>query len=48
MSNDFVESPGQIMGCQVVLNGTMGRGRSDGPREPQVVQRIQQFARAGL
>jgi hypothetical protein len=43
-----MEPPHKIMGCQVTLHGTMSRGRSDGPRKPQIIQCIQQFDRAGL
>lgn len=48
MSDNLIEPPRKIMGCQVMLHRIMSPGRSDGPREPQIIQRIQQFNRARL
>ncbi len=46
MSDNLMEPPDKIMGRQVMLHGMTSRGRSDGPRKSQIVQRIQQLDRA--
>jgi hypothetical protein len=48
MSDNLMETPRKVMGSQVMLHRVMSRGRSNGPRKPQIIERIQQFDRAGL
>jgi hypothetical protein len=43
-----MEPPHKVMDCQVMRYGMMSRGRSNRPRKPQIIERIQQFDRAGL
>ena len=48
MPDNMVEPPDQIMKVQMVLDCLTGRRRRDSSREPEVVQRIEQFDCARL